>query len=174
MLALGTACKHAPPPTPVPSVTHPIAIDGEWNEPDWSGRALRGVFLGDDGKLARPSSEIRILHDDRELIVALYAADEDIETRDRFELRVGAFEATIDSTGKLVPPIPRVRAVVDFDEGTRDDPRDEDEEWVVELAIPLDLVDPVDRVAPVRAARCDTPKDGVTRCGAWSATLAID
>ncbi len=166
------ACKRQPTQPTVPSTTSPIVIDGAWGEPDWSARALRGVFVRPEGGLARPSSEVRLLHDDRDLLVALYAADEDVETRDVFTLRLGALAFAVDSTGRLSPPIPRVRAAVDLDEGTRDNPRDDDEEWVVELAIPLDLVD-LAGGATLDVGRCDTPKDGIERCGAWSAALRI-
>ena len=52
---------------------------------------------------------------------------------------------------------------------------EDDEEWVVELAIPLELVQlrPGTHQA-VRAARCDTPKDGVKRCGHWAASLTTE
>jgi len=39
--------------------------------------------------------------------------------------------------------------------------------WVMELALPLAAI-PAGATA-IRAVRCDTPKDGVRRCGAWEA-----
>ena len=59
---------------------------------------------------------------------------------------------------------------MDVDE-TIDDARDEDEEWVVELALPLAALPP--GATAIHAARCDTPKDGVRRCGAWEDRLAL-
>ena len=63
-------------------------------------------------------------------------------------------------------------AAIDFDEGTLDDPRDDDEEWVDELAVPLTLAGPP--LLAVHVARCDTPKDGVERCGVWAARVAAE
>jgi hypothetical protein len=162
-------------PDAIPHTTVPIKIDGEWNEDDWPKVALRGQFRGDDGELARPSSEVRFLHDDADLIVALYAADGNIQTSDAFDLTVGPLALHVDATGKVTPPTPGVRDAADYDEGTLDHPQDDDEEWVVELAIPLAKTGlrPGAHV-PVRAARCDTPKDGIRRCGSWSATLTLE
>ncbi len=179
VVALGCQRREPPPaPTPpntIPRVSAPIRIDGEWDEPDWAKRALRGQFRGDDGQLARPSSEIRLLHDDTSVIVALYAADENIETRDAFDLAIGPLSLHVDATAKLTPAIPGVRAAVDYDEGTLDNPNDDDEEWVVELAIPIEATGMTrDATRPVRASRCDVPKDGKRRCGAWSANLTLD
>ncbi len=159
----------------VPRSSGPIKIDGEWDEPDWSGRALRGPFRADGGELARPSSEIRLLHDDADLIIALYGADENIETTDAFDLSVGTLALHIDATGTVNPPVEWVHAAVDYDEGTLNNPKDDDEEWVVELTIPLAKVGlQATRHQPVRAARCDTPKDGVRRCGQWSGMLTAE
>ena len=187
-LALIVACsRHEPQPHPkeppvaavAPDVIRhtsgPIKIDGEWNEPDWPTRALREQFVADDGALSRPSSEVRFLHDDKDLIVALYAADENIETRDAFDLTVGTVTLHVDATGAVTPPLATVRAKVDYDEGTRDNPKDDDEEWVVELAIPLDTVGLKAGVhQPIKASRCDTPKDNIERCGHWSGSLTIE
>ena len=131
----------------------PIAIDGDWDEHDWPARAWRAQLLGEDGKLARPSSEVRMLHDDRDLFVALYAADENIETRDAFDLTVGPLALHVDARGNV--SVPGVRAKAGFDEGTIDDAHDDDEEWVVELAIPLPRVGPPPLA--VKVSRCDVP-----------------
>ena len=87
-----------------------IAIDGEWDEADWAKRALRGQLRGFDGELARPSSEIRLLRDDADLIVALYAADENIESRDAFDLTVGSLALHVTAAGAVVAPVRGVRA----------------------------------------------------------------
>jgi hypothetical protein len=159
----------------IPKATAPIVIDGEWNEPDWSQRALRGQFVGDDGALARPSSEVRLLHDETDLLVALYAADENIETRDAFDLTIGTQTLHVDATGALTPANTAIRAKVDYDEGTRDNPKDDDEEWVVELAIPLSVVQlHTNQHVKVFATRCDIPKDNVQRCGHWSGSLTLE
>jgi hypothetical protein len=168
-----------PAPAPAADVIRhtsgPIKIDGEWDEHDWPTRALRGQFVADDNTLARPSSEVRFLHDDKDLIVALYAADENIETRDAFDFSVGTLALHVDARGVVTPPNAAIRAKTDFDEGTIDNPKDDDEEWVVELAIPLDAVGLKAGVhQPVKASRCDTPKDNIQRCGHWSSSLTID
>lgn len=172
------AAKHEPPaarlPDEIPQRTGPIKIDGEWDEDDWAKRALRGQFVSPNGELARPSSEVRFLHDDADLIVALYAADEDIQSTDAFDFTVGTLALHVDSTGKVTPPTPGVRAAVDMDEGTRDNANDDDEEWVVELAIPLakaGLAPDVHEL--VKATRCDVPKDKIRRCASWSGQLTI-
>lgn len=139
-----------------------VVVDGDWDEPAWQ-HAQRGQFT-DAGALARPSSEVRLVRGERELYVALYAADEDIEPDDAFELAVGATRVQVDAAGHVTPP--GVVAKVGLDEGTLGDAHDDDEEWVVELALPLPPPG-----TPVTASRCDLPKHGGKRCGAWSGAL---
>lgn len=143
-----------------------IALDGVLDEPAWNHVAVRGVFT-DAGATARPYSEIRLLRDETHLFVALYAADEDIRSADAFDVTAGALRAHLTAGGHASPA--SVRMAVDLD-GTLDDARDSDEEWVVEAALPLDELGP----APVAitAERCATTKDGAHRCGRW--TGAID
>lgn len=156
----------------VPRAQAAVTIDGNWEEPEWSHRAWRAQFTGSDGQLARPSSEIRVLHDDHDLLVALYAADENIETRDAFDFAAGPVSLRVDATGKLTPAVPGVRAKAGLDEGTLDDARDDDEEWVIELAIPLAQIGP--SPVAIQAARCDVPKDNVQRCGQWSGRVRLE
>jgi hypothetical protein len=63
----------------------------------------------------------------------------------------------------------RARISSDVD-GTYDDPSDDDEEWVLEMAIPLDSLgvsgDPNDRLA-FMLRRCDTPKNSPRVCGTF-------
>ncbi|MCK6549976.1 carbohydrate-binding family 9-like protein [Myxococcota bacterium] len=62
-----------------------------------------------------------------------------------------------------------MKVAVDAD-GTLDDPSDDDEEWIVEAALPLASIGVragAPRTLVVALARCDTPKDGTRRCGAW-------
>lgn len=169
VFVLLVGCHRAGPSDAVPHTTGAIKIDGDWDEADWAKHALRRQFRAFDGELARPSSEIRFLRDDRDLLVALYAADENIETRDAFELAIGTLALRVDAAGTVTPHVDGVRAAVGYDEGTRDHPEDDDEEWVVELAIPLVSGEHI----PARAARCDVPKDGVERCGSWSGTISL-
>ncbi|HTR50046.1 MAG TPA: hypothetical protein VMJ10_05010 [Kofleriaceae bacterium] len=173
-----SSCKHeSAPPAPanhdIPRATVPIVIDGEWTEPDWSKVSLRGQFLGSDGALARPSSEVRFLHDDKDLFVGLYAADENIQTSDAFELHVGALALRLDATGKVTPDTPGLRVALDRD-GSLDDPKNNDEEWLLEVAIPLAATGLTPgHFVDVKASRCDVTKDGVNRCGSWSGALEL-
>jgi len=173
-VALLAACKseHKPAPKPaprtnaIPAATGAITLDGELHEPDWNGRAFRAVLAGDDGQQARPYSELRLLHDAHTLYVGLYAADQDIRSTDAWELTIGGHALQIDASGKASEP--GIATGVDRD-GTLDHPDDDDEEWVIEAGIPL----PPAPIA-ITAKRCDTPKDGATRCGQWHASLALE
>lgn len=149
----------------------PIVIDGELSEPDWNKVGAPRVFTANGGE-ARPYSQVRLLHDATTLYVGLYAADQDVRSTDKFDLAVGSLKLAVTSTGVVSPAVPGVRAAKDLD-GTIDHSDDEDEEWVIELAIPLDaagLARP-DVAVPFRASRCDTPKDKVVRCGEWAANV---
>ena len=176
LVMLAPACKHhaAQVADAVPHTPGPIKIDGEWDEPDWAKHAMRGQFFGPDGQLARPSSEVRFLRDDHDLIIALYAADEDIEHTDGFDLTIDTMTLHAAATGVVTPAVPGLRAKSGFDEGTLDNPKDDDEEWVVEVAIPLTALPPGQAGRhQVRASRCDVPKDGIKRCGSWSGTISL-
>jgi hypothetical protein len=142
-----------------------IALDGELDEPAWNAVAMRGVFAA-EGAQARPYSEIRILRDETHLFVALYAADEDIRSSDAFDVQAGPLHAHLTAAGTATPA--SVRVAVDRD-GTLDDSHDNDEEWVVESAMPLDELGP----APITIAaeRCDTTKSGEHRCGRWTGQI---
>jgi len=174
VLALAS-CKRsrepAPPSAPgaVPVARAPIAIDGELHEPDWNTLARFAVFTA-DGAEARPYSQLRLLRDDRTLYLGLYAADQDIRSSDAFELALGALAFAIDPRGRITPPIAGARVAADVDE-TLDDASDDDEEWVIEAAIPLAAIPA--GTTTIHAARCDTPKDGRRRCGAWDGPLVL-
>jgi hypothetical protein len=177
----GSAKPSGPPPSDpprapgvVPKTSSALKLDGEWTEPEWSKNALREVFVQPDGSEARPHSEVRLLHDTRNLYIGLYAADQNIESKDRFDIAVGDLKLAAYATGKLDPPIDGASAGIDRD-GTLDDPKNEDEEWVLEIAIPLAKTGLAPgKKTPVKFARCDTPKDGIERCGAWSGAVSLD
>jgi hypothetical protein len=176
MLAPAACKRHHDPPPPiplapgeVPVARAPIAIDGELHEPDWNLRARVAAFTADGGE-ARPYSQIRLLRDDRTLYVGLYAADQDIRSSDAFELAIGTLTLSIDPRGRITPPIAGAKAAADVDE-TLDDPRDEDEEWVIEAAIPIAAIPP--QATMIHARRCDTPKDALQRCGSWDGPLVL-
>jgi len=173
VFALGACKRHrdAPPPPlapgEVPRVTAPIVVDGELHERDWNAIARVAVFTA-NGAEARPYSQIRLLRDPEMLYVGLYAADQDIRSTDAFELAIGTLALSIDPHGRIEPPVAGARAAADVDE-TLDDPSDEDEEWVVEVVIPIAAIPP--DTTTIHAARCDTPKDGKRRCGSWDGPL---
>lgn len=189
----------------VPRADAALALDGELDETAWSRAARTGAFVDDAGAPARPFSEARFLEQGGTLFVALYAADDDIRAAkrahddpvyldDAFSVRLsteapGSPTYLLDVSARGVITDARrdasghvdaswesgARAGADRD-GTLDDATDEDEEWVVELAIPLASIG----AAPgspvvVDVQRCDTPRDrSGRRCGAFrSHTLAI-
>jgi hypothetical protein len=159
----------------LPQLGRPLAIDGELDEIAWRSPARTGAFVDPAGAQAAPYSDARFLRDDHDLYLALYAADEDIRSSDEFvvEMSSARGHATwhFSAAGKVVPA-PGVRVAIDRD-GSLDDPSNDDEEWVVEAAIPLAAI-PFGRDGKVRVtiSRCDRTKDGVTRCGSWRGALA--
>ena len=180
----------------IPRTTEPIKIDGELDEHAWIDKPARtGAFPG------KPYSDARMLWDDKTLYLALYAADEEIETRtsehdgplwldDAFRLvfDVNGTEYKIDVSPKCVITDGRskekngkldyawesnARVACDTD-GTINDPRDMDEEWVVEMALPLDAIG-IERDSPFQLSieRCDTPKNERRSCTSWSARAVL-
>lgn len=162
-----------------------------------------GPFLESDGpSAARPYSEARFLWRDGELYVGLYASDEDIrathEARDNQVWRDDSFRLAFDdgareylldvsALGVLADGV-RTRASPNtaFDytwssrarvahelEGSLNDPSNNDEEWVVEMAIPLASLGQKgvrgEKVG-LWVARCDTPKGQPRSCSDWGRT----
>ncbi len=186
----------------VPHATGAIKADGELDEEDWRVAGRTESFLDQQTKaLGRPYSDARLLWDERNLYLALYAADEDIKAtgghdeplwlKDAFAVRI-AFAGRPDVFGLefapnkavsdfLVRPggaIDRsweshVAVGIDLDGSLNDEK--EDEEWVIEAALPwssLGVTDP--RSAPpltIKLSRCDTPRDGPRSCSAWGEGL---
>jgi hypothetical protein len=167
------ACSKAAPALVIPNTTGALKIDGELGEADWNDRALRHGFTSANGEASRPFSEVRWLHDAKNLYVGLYAADENIQSRDFFELTLGQLVLHADATGKITPAVAGLTSAIDSD-GTLDDPSNDDEEWVYEIVIPLPATGLATGAELVRAARCDTPKDGIVRCGAWSGRVELE
>ena len=179
----------APGALKIPHATAPITPDGETNETDWNRVALRsGAFTDPStGAAAIPHSEARLLWDERNLYLMLYAGDEEIRgstgdvpepLEDLFELHLGppgakGCDLSFNPAGRIrgAPACTAgVRAGGDLD-GTLNNPADLDEEWVVETAIPWSVIGV--KGAPgttldLRLRRCDTPKGAPTRCGAWA------
>ncbi len=160
-LALLAACSLHP-------AAPPVVCDGHLDEPAWRGAVRTGPFRDPaTGAPAAPYSDARFVVTRDAIYAGLYAADEDVRSDDAFELELGA------SGARRVRLGPRDRGPdvgLDLD-GTLDDPRDLDEEWIVEARLPRAGLPPGD--LPVVVRRCDTPKDGVRRCGEGRATLRL-
>jgi hypothetical protein len=169
------ACKSHPTARAdrISATTGELKLDGELGESDWSVRALRHV-LAADGAQARPYSEASFLHDKDYVYVGLYAADENIQSGEFFDVHIGTLSFHANATGTVTPMIEGVKTSIDRD-GTLDDPSNDDEEWVLELAIPLRATGASPAATlPIAVTRCDTPKDNIRRCGSWSGTAALE
>jgi Carbohydrate family 9 binding domain-like len=179
----------------VPHATASIEPNGEVDEPVWA-TAVRTNAFTTGGKAARPYSDARLLWGDGFLYVTLYAGDEDIRATDAkhddplwvadaFQLVFvdGARERTIDvSPLGIVTDGERVgngtadyrwesHARVGHDtDGTVNAPDDDDEEWVIEMAIPLDSLGLAghagDRIG-FSARRCDATRQIGRVCAGW-------
>jgi hypothetical protein len=86
-----------------------------------------------------------------------------------------------DGDRSAVPPSPGAARPFDYSwssgahvshdvDGTPNVPGDDDEEWVIEMAIPLESIglkgEPGERTS-LWMRRCDTPKSGERACGSW-------
>lgn len=157
----------------IPMTTGDLKLDGELGESDWSMRALRHVLAAPGEGPARPFSEASLLHDTAYLYLGLYAADENIQSSEFFDVHVGALAFHANATGTVTPEIRGAKTSIDRD-GTLDEPSNDDEEWVLELAIPLQATGFRPGVSQtVTIKRCDTPKDHIERCGAWSGPVVM-
>ena len=159
----------------VPQIGGALAIDGELDEVAWHTPARTGAFTDAHGAQAAPYSDARFLRDDRDLYLALYAADEDVEASDAFVVELssprGVLKLTFSATGAITPSVKGARAAIDLD-GTFGDPSNDDEEWVVEAAVPLAAIPfGADGTVRVNVSRCDVTHDGVKRCGAWRGVI---
>jgi hypothetical protein len=185
----------------VPRTNAPLNGNGDLDEDAWLLQSARtGAFRDDDGEV-RPYSDARFLCDDEFLYVGLYAADEDIHanvhthdgpawTDDAFLTRwsperlpgttllldvnaAGALTDAREVGGKRdVTWESGAKAAVDRD-GTVNDSHDLDEEWVVEMAIPLSALGGDAQTIHAVLSRCDTPKGGKKRCGRWEGDLTL-
>lgn len=152
-----------------------IVIDGETDEPWWPRATFAGAFVDGAGEGARPYSDIRVARDEKNVYLALYSADEDVRARDTMHVELGAVAFDAHPTGTLDGAPEGAKAAAECD-GTLDDSRDDDEEWVVEVAIPIERVEPSASArgsVPLLARRCDTLKDASVRCSELRRTLAL-
>ncbi len=198
LIAGARAVLRAPsPPSPtlhVPRAMEPIHIDAELEgKKDWEADSGHTGDLQDEhGKGMVPFTEVKARWGDGNLYFLLYAGDLDIESGDSFHLEIGGGDRVhvidVSVLGTVVeavcegdPPFPvasgdcdrswRSLAAMAVDrDGTLNQLGDNDEEWVVEMAIPLSALG-LDRAAPgTRLAfsvrRCDVGA-GPHMCGSW-------
>lgn len=172
--------RHVPPRATAPAGTPDLEVakvdglpvlDGELGDAIWQGAVARtGPLLDASGAPARPYADARIAWGLDQLSIALYAADEDIRTvgrlRDEFRITLGNVTFEVSATGELRGAPVGTRVGHDHD-GTLDDPSDDDEEWALELTIPLASLDLRGRLGerlPLAVERCDTTRNGVRAC----------
>ncbi|MEO6573468.1 MAG: hypothetical protein ABIP89_06495 [Polyangiaceae bacterium] len=168
----------------VPHAGGSIVLDGDVDDPGWRKNTARTKgFVNADGLPARPYSDARLAWADGHLYLALYAADEDIRTTDSFhlELSAGNWRRTIDVTplgvltdgqrvnGTELPWKSGAHVSHELD-GTPDDDQGDDEEWVLEMAIPFESVELEGKRGEeigFSVHRCDKPKLSAPSCGSW-------
>jgi hypothetical protein len=183
----------------VPHLAGGVTLDGDTDDPGWTqppGPARTGPFQLPDGREAHPYSDARLLWGDGHLYLALYASDEDIETRTtepdgplwlddsyRVTFRRPGVEYVIEvsPTGVVTDSIRRGNGNADYSwssgvhvspehDGTINDPSNMDEEWVIEMAVPFESIglegEPGESIG-LQLRRCDTPKGAPRICHTW-------
>jgi len=146
----------------VPRAQGPITIDGKCGEKSWQTAFRSPAFIDAQGR-RNPSTQLRATADDENLYIEVYVADIDIESKgDVVRLDVGPVHVELTPKGATAPA--GVRTAVDTDD-TIDNPTDDDEEWVNEVAIPWSLLGSHDVL--VRAFRIDVGRVGPPHGLAW-------
>ena len=172
-----------------------------------AGAARTGIFVAPNGEPGRPHSEARFVWRGDTLYVALYAADRDIRAShapadgprwldgDAFELtfsgedgRVHITRIEISPDGTVTDAQRTTRGTWDYawqsgarvghdTDGTVNEPRDEDEEWVLEVAVPLSAIG-VAAEAGARSVydlrRCDWAPSGPRTCTSSTGVLELE
>jgi hypothetical protein len=160
----------------VPHLTGAITLDGDMDDPGWvrpPGPAATGEFLLENGKPARPHTHARLVWGGEYLYMAVLASDEDIQSSDAIHIvfSQGGAERAIDVSpnATVTGAISGVHVSNEID-GTVNNPKDSDEEWTLEIAIPLDSLgmrgERGENIG-MSLSRCDTPKDGRRVCAGW-------
>jgi HAMP domain-containing protein len=183
----------------VPHATGAITLDGDTDDPGWlrpPGPARTGDYVFKNGKPARPYSETRIVWSGDYLYLALYASDEDIQSHTEQPDEPNGLDDVFrivfsDSNAEYAIEV-SPRAVItdsirrdggDWDlgwssgahasreiDGTINDPKNTDEEWAIELAVPFESLgmrgEPGENIG-MSLSRCDTPKRGTRVCAGW-------
>jgi hypothetical protein len=127
-----------------------------------------GPFLDARGHMAFPYSDARFRVDRDYLYLTLYAADEDIRSTDKFVVSIAPMSFEVGPVLSTAPSEVEIDRDID---GTLDRSSDLDEEWLVELSIPLVMIDT--QPARLSVSRCDFPKEGGRRCGSFASTLEL-
>jgi hypothetical protein len=176
-----------------------ITLDGDTDDPGWTtypGPTRTGDFEFNNGAPGRPFSEVRFVWGDGYLYLSLYASDEDIETHtfepdgplwleDSFRVvfTQGDVQYAIEVSPEAVvtDSIRRgggqwdyswsshVHASKEWD-GTVNDDRNMDEEWVIEMAVPFESIGLQGRRGETigfSVHRCDKPKHDPRVCTSW-------
>ncbi len=183
----------------VPHLPGGIVLDGDTDDPGWTsppGPGRTGPFALANGAQARPYSDVRVVWGDGHLYLALYAADEDIRSRatehdaplwleDSFRLVFsdGEIQRAIEVSPRGIVTDAMRTSEGSFDyswesgvhvspelDGTLDDSKDADEEWVIEMAIPFEALGMKgERGESVGFSvhRCDVPKGATRVCAGW-------
>jgi hypothetical protein len=196
---LSDAVARGDPVLRVPHAPGPITLDGDTDDPGWlrpPGPARTGAFLFENGKPARPYSEARLVWGGDYLYLALYASDEDIESHtDQADGPIGledsfrvvfsqpGIEYAIEVSPKAIVSDSIRRGDGEWDltwssgahasreiDGSINDPRNMDEEWAIELAVPFESLgmkgEPGENIG-MSLHRCDTPKHSPRVCAGW-------
>lgn len=184
----------------IPQVPRPPLLSQHEDDVLWQTAVTTGAFWQPDGKEAgRPHSNARLLWDTNSLYLSLYAADQDISApdakrdgplwlQDAFTVRIQSDMAPSLTWAVDIAPTGTVTDVrldganadatwdsgaqvsIDVD-GTINDPSGEDdEEWVVFVALPwaqMGIVAKPGLKLRVQLGRCDIPKGDKQRCGQW-------
>jgi hypothetical protein len=184
----------------VPHAPGPITLDGDTDDLGWlhpPGPARTGAYRVESGQDAVPHSESRLVWSGDYLYLALYASDEDIEAHtsepdgplaaDGDAFRVVFFQPGLEYAIEVSPnaviadSIKRGDAPWDLAwssgahasreiDGSINNPKDTDEEWAIELAVPfasLGMRGERGETIGMSLRRCDTPKEGARVCGSW-------
>jgi hypothetical protein len=171
--------------------SEPLHLDGELVEPAWHATTVVHMQKR-DGSDGRPYADVRFLWSAEALHVGLYASDHDIVSAgvgpdgpvwlgDSFHVvfSKNGVEHSIDvgitdHGGVITDGVRRASGAWDYSwqsgaqvatdtDGTVDHPGDNDEEWVVEMAIPLkslDLAPKPGESVTVHVRRCDVTTRG--------------
>jgi hypothetical protein len=196
---LSAAVAHGDPVLRVPRLVGAITLDGDTDDPGWlhpPGPARTGEFLRENGEAARPYSAARLVWGGEYLYLALYASDEDIESHndqpdgpngqdDAFRIdfsRAGTeYAIEVSPNAVITDSVRRGNGAWDFTwssgahvskerDGTINNPKDLDEEWAIEIAIPFESLgmkgEPGETIG-MSLRRCDTPKESPRVCAGW-------